>query len=154
MFRELRRSNKKMEDSEAAELLTNGEYGILSTIGEDGYPYGIPVNYAYCNNEIFIHCATEGHKIDNIKYSNKVSFCVVGGTNVVPEKFTTKFSSVIVFGRIEEALNDDKNRGLLMICQKYSSEYIEEANEYIQRAFEKVRVYKINIEYITGKKSV
>ncbi|MFL0197848.1 pyridoxamine 5'-phosphate oxidase family protein [Clostridium sp. WILCCON 0269] len=71
------------------EILINGEYGVLATNGEDGYNYATALNYVYINDKIYFHCATEGHKLDNIKVNNKVSFCVVGKTQVVPNKFTS-----------------------------------------------------------------
>lgn len=154
MFHEMRRVNKKMEDNEAFELLKNCEYGILSTIGEDGYPYGVPVNYVCSENEILFHCAVEGHKIDNINYSDKVSFCTVDDTKVVPENFTSKYKSVIAFGKILELQGEEKKAALVKILEKYSPEYMDKGREYIQRAFDKLMVYKITIEYITGKKSV
>lgn len=154
MFHEMRRANKKMEDSEACELLKNCEYGILSTTGEDGYPYGVPVNYVFSDNEILFHCATEGHKIENINNSDKVSFCAVDNTEVVPENFTSKYKSVIAFGKISEIQGEEKNAALLKILEKYSPQYMEKGMEYVQRAFDKLKTYKITVEYITGKKSV
>ena len=152
MFREMRRKDRELETSEALELLTKGEYGILSTIGEDGYPYGVPVSYVYFNNIIAFHCATKGHKLENLEHDSKVSFTVVGDTRPLPEKFSTNYESVIAFGKAEEALEDEKKEILLEIIKKYSPDFLDEGKDYIRKSADHSKVFKIGIEYITGKK--
>ncbi len=151
MFREMRRKDRELKKDEAIEILKRNDYGVLSTIGENGYPYGVPVNFVFLNNSIYFHCATEGHKLDNILYNGKVSFCVVGETAILPEKFSTNFESAIVFGRAEEVFDDEKGTALIEILNKYSSDYIEEGKEYIKKASKFTKVIKINIEHISGK---
>lgn len=147
----MRRKDREIEKEEIMELLKGGEYGILSTIGENGYPYGVPVNYVYIDNAIYFHCAVEGKKLDNLRNDNKVSFCVVGETCILPEQFSTKYESVIIFGRANEIYDDEKNMAMLEILNKYSKEYLEKGKQYIKNADAKVKVIKINIEHISGK---
>ncbi len=151
MFKEIRREDRKIGPEEAIEILKKGEYGILSTVGEDGYAYGVPLNYVYVDNSIYFHCAKEGHKLDNIKNNMRVSFCVVGETKPIPEKFTTRYESVIVFGKAMEIFNEEKEKALLEIIYKYANQYIEQGKEYIKKAKDKTVIIKINIEKITGK---
>lgn len=143
-----------MLSEEALELLRNGEYGILSVIGDDGYPYGVPLNYAYKDGCIYFHCALEGHKIDAIKNNNKVSFCVVGNTEIISDKFSTKYESVIIFGRAEEVIEEnEKKAGLLSIIEKYSSDYQDEGKKYINKDYQRAALFRIVIEHIIGKKA-
>lgn len=151
MFREMRRKDRELGKEEILEILKKGEYGIFSTISQNGYPYGLPVNYVYTNGSIYFHCAVEGHKLDNIKNNDKVSFCVVGPTQILPDKFSTKYESVIVFGRAIEVSGDEKNRALLELINKYSPDYIEQGKEYIQKKNKDSKVIKIKTEHITGK---
>lgn len=151
MFRELRKKERELNSIDTIEILKNCEYGILSTVGENGYAYGVPVSYIYMNNAIYFHCAIEGNKLDNIINNNKVSFCVVGKTSVMPQKFSTKYESVITFGRAAEVFDNEKNDALLEILNKYSPEYIEKGKEYIKSSDSKVKVIKISIEHISGK---
>jgi Predicted flavin-nucleotide-binding protein len=74
MQREMRRSDRQLAIEEAKEILTKAEYGSLATIGEDGYPYVVPVSYAFEDSSIYIHGATEGHKLDNINFLQKFHF--------------------------------------------------------------------------------
>lgn len=151
MFKEMRRKDREIELNEIVEILKRCEYGILSTMGENGYPYGVPVNYVYMDNAIYFHCAVQGQKLDNLRNNNKVSFCVVGETRVLPEQFSTKYESIIVFGKANEIYDNEKNAALLEIINKYSKEYVEKGKQYIKNANENVKVIKINIEHISGK---
>lgn len=151
MFRDMRRKDREMSKDQAVEIMKNSDYGILSTLGEDGYPYGIALNYTYFNENIYFHCAKEGHKLDNIKNNNKVSFCIVSEAEVVKEKFSTKYKSVVLFGKAEEVLGDEKSDILLEIIKKYSLEFFESGKRYVENSKNATKIYKINIEYYTGK---
>ncbi len=151
MFREMRRKEKKLSDEEATEILNSGEEGVLATIGKDNYPYAVPLNYAYHNNGIYFHCATSGHKIDNMNHNSKVSFCVVKDTQIIPKEFSTNFKSVVLFGTAMELLGDEKQEGLMVLVRRLSSDHVKAGEKYIKNAMDKTRVFKINIEHISGK---
>ncbi|WP_186431082.1 pyridoxamine 5'-phosphate oxidase family protein [Clostridium sp. BSD9I1] len=151
MFREIRRKDRGIDTTDAIEILRKGEYGILSTVNEEGYAYGVPLSYVYINDAIYFHCAVTGHKLDNIKNNSKTSFCVVGKTQPIAEKFTTNYESAIVFGKAEEVYNDEKYNALVGILDKYSKGYMELGIEHIKGANNRVKVIKISIENVTGK---
>lgn len=151
MFREMRRKDRELNYKESAEILKNNTYGILSTVSPDGYPYGVPLSYVYRNNAIYFHCAGEGHKLENLSASCKVSFCVVGQTSPLPEKFSTGYESVIAFGHASEVIAEEKNSALLELIMKYSPDFIEKGKVYMQSAAAKTKVFKINISHLTGK---
>lgn len=154
MFRKMRRMDKAMDEAAALELLKKCEFGIISTVGSDGYPYGVPVNYAYKDGFIYFHCATTGHKLDNIIENNKVSFCAVGESKIISEKFSTKYESVIAFGKASIVEDDNEKReALLEIIKKYSPNFMESGKKYIENDCDKALVVKIEVEHITGKKA-
>ena len=101
MFRKMRRKNCELLTETAEKILREGIFGVLSLSGDDGYCYGVPINYAVEDNKIYFHSAKSGHKLDAIKNNDKVSFCVVDKHEVVAEEFTSYFTSVIAFGRIK-----------------------------------------------------
>lgn len=153
MFRKMRRHDRDMIFNDTIELLKNGQYGVLSISGDEGYPYGIPLNYVYDEGQIYFHSALEGHKIDGINRSNKVSFCIVEEVETIPNKFSTRYRSVIAFGKVEEVKDqNEKKAGLLGIIKKYSSDYIDKGMKYIDSDYEKTAVFRIVIEHMTGKK--
>jgi uncharacterized protein len=151
VFKPMRKSAREIFSEEIIDILNKGEYGVLAAIGENDYAYAVPLSYVYYNECIYFHSATEGNKLDNIKYNNKVSFCVVGRTKVLPEEFSTEYESVIVFGRASIIDGDEKRGTLLAIVDKYSSAFKEEGIHYIDRAFSHTCVVKIEIDKVTGK---
>ena len=151
MKRKIRRADRAIPESEAQQILQAGEYGVLSTMSVDGQPYGVPVSYSYVGEVIYFHCAPEGHKLENLSGNNKVSFCVVGRTQVLPDKFATNYESVIVFGTACEVTGSEKQTGLVEILKKYSPNFIDKGLRYIEGDGDKARVYKIVIESMTGK---
>lgn len=153
MDNQIRRKDRVISDSDAMEILLRGEYGILSTASSDGQPYGVPLNYSYNGDVIYFHCAGKGHKLKNIETNKKVSFCVVGKTEVLPDRFATKYESVIVFGEAHEVVDHEKQKGLVELVAKYSYVFMKEGLEFIKKTGRNARVYKIAIETITGKAS-
>ncbi len=151
MFREMRRADRELDTQEANIILEKGEYGILSTIGKNGYPYGVPVSYFYKEDKIYFHCAVGvGEKLENIKMNANVCFTVVGDTDVLPSKFSTKYESVIAFGMASETV-EDKQFVLEGLINKYSPDFKEPGMKYIMAAMDKTGVYEIKIEHMTGK---
>ncbi len=147
----MRRKDKAIETDEAIRLLSNCEYGILSTTDNDQQPYGVPLNYVYKDNHIYFHSALTGHKIENIKNNPKVSFCTIGDTKVVPSLFGTEYVSVVAFGVASEVQGSERYNALLWILEKYSPDYIEEGKAYIEKHDGVTKVIKISIKSITGK---
>lgn len=152
MFREIRRNERALSPDRIEEILRNGEYGVLSTTGENGYAYGVPLSYAYGDGCFYFHCAQIGQKIDNIAASPLVSFCVVGRTKILPASFSTGYESVILFGHMITELSDEEKRKCLrLLVEKYAPDFKSEGDAYIERAFFKTRVLKLQIEHMTGK---
>ena len=173
MFRELRRKEKQLTIEECTEILTKAEYGTLATMGVDGYPYAVPVNYVYHNKSIYFHCATVGHKLDNIGNCSNVSFNVVTDVWVVPlipdadfnesdlriNGFDTNFNSVIIFGKAKEVFEEEKMDGLGAFLKKFLNvndydKYREAGIKYIGRLREKTKLFKIEIVHMTGKRGI
>ena len=150
-MKELRRKDRAITEEEAIALLNKAEYGVLSTVTENGEPYGVPLNFCVIDHCIYFHCAVEGHTIDNIRQNNSVSFCAVGNTEILPDKFGTKYESVIVSGEVEEAFDMNKQLALEGLLHKYSPEFIDKGIKYIEGLKEKTRVFKITINTLTGK---
>lgn len=156
MFRQVRRQNRILEDKgRIEELLSGSEYGFLSvgTAG-NGYGYGVPISYAYDKKTetLYFHCAPEGQKLDMMQVNNKVSFCVVGVTKPIADKFTTLFESVIVFGRADLDLPDEeKRKALRLLIKKYSAGFEELGETYMEKSWNRTSTFKIIIEHITAK---
>ncbi|WP_283607110.1 pyridoxamine 5'-phosphate oxidase family protein [Faecalispora anaeroviscerum] len=150
MFQEMRRKDRILSPESTELLLQKGEYGVLSTMGEE-YPYGVPVSYVYESGAVYIHCAIVGSKLENIVRNSKVSFCVVGQTQVLPGDFTTNYESVVLFGNAQEVFAEEKQRALELLVHKYSPDFLQKGLDYIKNADSRVKVVKITTNHLTGK---
>lgn len=151
MFREMRRKDRALSEERVEEILENGEYGVLGTLSEDGYPYVVPLSYVYKKDRIYFHCATSGLKLDSIQRMNKVSFTVVSHVETLPAEFSTKYQSVVVFGTAEIIHGEEKYAALSDLISKYSADFIAEGREYIEKAKDHTAVVALSIQHRTGK---
>ena len=150
----MRRKDKALSEQDAQQILQGGEYGVLATVDADGQPYGVPLNYVYMNGDIYFHCALVGHKLDNIANNKKVTFTVVGRTEVLPAEFSTGFESVIAFGAAAVISGDERYQALMGLAEKYSTDYIAEAPAYIEKFNKQTAVVRVKVESMTGKAKV
>lgn len=147
----MRRKDKALPDAAAMQLLEHAEYGVLSTVDAAGQPYGVPLNYVLLDNRLYFHCATTGHKLDNIADNDRVSFCVVGRTRLMPAEFSTQFESVIAFGRAVVATGDERYMALRGLIAKYAPDHVGDGEAYIARHDTQTAVVRIDVEEVTGK---
>jgi nitroimidazol reductase NimA-like FMN-containing flavoprotein (pyridoxamine 5'-phosphate oxidase superfamily) len=151
MFLEMRRKEKQITKDECEKILHKGEYGVLSTMGLNGYPYSTPLNYVYFEENIYFHSAIDGHKLQNIKSNKNVCFSVVGDIKLIPEKFTTNYESVVMFGQATTVIGKEKINALLALINKYSNDYLVEGDKYILKDNHITEVVRISIDHMTGK---
>ncbi|WP_088227108.1 pyridoxamine 5'-phosphate oxidase family protein [Desulfosporosinus sp. FKB] len=155
MFREMRRKKQLLPEEEAREIIKAQSSGVLAVTGDDGYPYTVPISYAYVDGKLYFHCAKEGHKIDAIKRDEKVSFCVINQDKVIQETFTTHFRSVVAFGRARILTEDSERRAALeSLVKKYSPDYIQEGQREIEKDWGRVSLVEVKIEHMTGKSAI
>jgi len=153
MFRELMRKDHKLSEEDVLRLLKKETRGVLSILGEDGYPYGMPMNHWYHEEDgmIYFHCGKKGHRVDALKKCAKVSFCVYDqGVRKDGNWFYT-VNSVIVFGKIEiiEDL-DEIVRITTKLCEKFDRSEAEIAAEMASSA-KNTLLLKLIPEQICGK---
>ncbi len=147
----MRRDDRGINIEETKDLLNQGEYGILSMVSKGCEPYGVPLSYCVIDESIYFHCATEGKKLELLSLNNKVSFCVVGKTEILPNKFSTKYESVIVNGIIVNPPDKEKQIGLEGLVRKYSPDFIDEGLKYIEKTIDETKVLKMVVNNISGK---
>lgn len=147
----MRRTDRKITTEQSIHILNKCEYGILSTVDQDGHPYGVPVSYVYVGGSIYFHSACQGHKLDNLACNSKVAFSVVGQKQTIPEKFSTSYESVIVFGHAGQVYGQEKMAVLQALVNKYAPGHVIAGQAYVQKSGEQTVVVKITIEHMTGK---
>ena len=153
MFRKMRRLKQQISEAECKEVLKNTKRGVLSLIGDDGYPYGIPIDHWFCEEDgkIYFHGAKEGHKIDAIKACDKVSYCVYDDGYRREGEWALNIKSVIIFGRISFVEEEEKAREVCTeLVRKFTDDEEYLKNE-LETAFPRVQCLVLEPEHMTGK---
>ena len=152
MFRDMRRKKQLLSETETIAILESCTSGVLAVTGDKGYPYTVPLSYAYKDKKLFFHFAKTGHKIDGIERNDKVTFCVIDKDEVVQKTFTIHYRSAVVFGRAKILTeNSEKQYALEALLEKYSPDYFEEGQREIEDDWKNICVAKVEIEHMTGK---
>ncbi len=152
MFRNMRRKNQLLPADEVIEILKNNTSGVLALLGDNGYPYSVPMSYVYSDGRIYFHSAKSGHKTDAIKNCSKASFCVIEKDDIVPSEYTTYFKSVIAFGKIHIIeKKEEMIYALHMLGEKYNPGHKTECATEIDKFINNVCVLCLDIEHISGK---
>ena len=153
MFRKMRRFKQQISTEECENILKTLPRGVLSMLGDDGYPYGIPLDHWYseADRKLYFHCAKEGHKLDAIKAYDKVSYCVMDEGYRKDGEWALNINSVVVFGRIRIVEDEDKKREICeSLCRKFTDDEAFLEKE-MTHAFPRVCCLEIEIEHMTGK---
>lgn len=157
-FRAMRRKTQELDRESTAEILARGTSGVLAVAGDDGYPYAVPLSYAYDpeRNRIVFHSAKTGHKIDALLHEPKASFCVIDQDIVEPQKFTTFFRSAIAFGCVRIIEDESEKRDAIrLLNRRYAPAMPQEAEDKEIDAFWKLLLmFELNIEHLTGKEAI
>ena len=148
----MRKSEMQLGEEETLQLVEKSEYGVLSMCTVDNGAYGIPLNYVYMNDKIYIHGAMQGTKLSVMRANPRVSFCIVGWTRLIPEKVTSYYKSAIVYGEATE-ITDDQERHDAMVgfVGKYCPNHLDIGMESIRNNIRKTAIFGIVISEITGK---
>lgn len=152
----IRRQDRLMPQADAEILLREGEYGVLAMATEtDGLPmpYAVPISYVWDGSDtIFMHCATEGYKLQAIDANPNVSLTIVGKTEVNPQQFTTAYSSLLVRGRIERGLNlEEKDKAIELFIKKYCPDNIATAMSAASRSMYRTEILRFHILSVSAK---
>lgn len=154
MFRELTRIKQKLTTAECEGILIRETRGVLSVCGENGYPYGMPMNHFFDTEDgcIYFHCGKAGHRLDALRRCDKVSFCVYDKGTRAGGSWAYDVRSVIVFGRI--TVIDDESE-IIRVTRKLSRKFTQDdayIDNEISHYLKATLLLKLTPEHITGKR--
>ncbi len=151
----MRRRKQELSQDEILQILEKGTSGVLALIGDNGYPYAVPLSYVYSDNTFYFHSAKEGHKIDSIRNSCHASFCVVDKDDVHPQEYTTYYRSVISFGRITIIEDyDEKYTSARVFAKKYNKNDEKLLKKEMEKSFDHMLMLRFDIDHMTGKEAI
>ena len=153
MFRPIRKKKNEISTDAAKALLRSSRRGVLAVNGDDGYPYAIPINYLYDeeNEKIIFHGAKAGHKVDALKKNDKICFTVFGNEMVKEEAWAPFLQSVVVFGRCHLV---ESQEDAIALVKKFAAKYypnMDMVNEEAASSGRAVQMFEIQIEHLSGK---
>ena len=152
MFREIRRKKQLLPEETAVEMLQRNTSGTLALLGDDDYPYAVPLSFIYLNGKLYFHSAKNGHKIDAVRNYEKASFCVIDRDQIVPEKFTTHYRSVIAFGKVRLIEEVEEMRSIAtVLAMKYSGDFAEQIPNEFKAYVNNLVIIEMTIEHMTAK---
>ena len=155
MFRAMRRFKQLLPNETAVEILERNTSGTLALSGDEDYPYAVPISYVYADGKIYFHSAKAGHKIDAISKHEKASFCVIDKDQIVPEKYTTYFRSVIAFGKMRFIDEETEIRRIAAnLAMKYSADYADGIPEEINSSVKHMAIIEMSIDHMTAKEAI
>ena len=155
MFREMRRFKQQITNEECIEILKNEPRGVLSVLGDDGYPYGVPLDHWYSESDrkLYFHCAKEGHKLDAISKCDKVSYCVCDEGFRKEGDWALNIRSVVIFGRIHPVDEEDdalRRKIATGLCRKFTDDEAFLQKE-LTNALPRASFLELIPEHMTGK---
>ena len=153
MFRELVRKKQQLSQEEAIAVLKQEPRGVLSVNGDDGYPYGMPMDHWYCEEDgcLYFHSGKKGHRTDSIRRCDKASYCVYDSGYRKEGEWALNIKSVIVFGRIEIVEDFDQAMAITrQLSLKYTDD-IEYIDWEIRQSGKNTLVFRLRPEHVTGK---
>lgn len=150
-FRPMRRFKQQLTEEQCRELLRREPRGVLSVLGDGGYPYGLPINFLYDENRLYFHCALEGHKLDAIRRHDRVSLCVYDEGCREAGNWPLHIRSVIAFGRVREVHDPEVRleKARLLGLKYYPTAEAVEAE--LQQSLDRMLLLEMIIEHMTGK---
>ena len=152
MFRPMRRREREMTREECEEVLASTKRGVLSLLGDEGYPYGVPLDFVYWQGKLYFHCAQQGHKLDAIASYDKASFVTMDDGVLEEGSWWYHVRSVISFGCIRVV--DPSEEAWLPALRALGSKYFppeKSVDASIARSGSRVNVLELTIEHMSGK---
>lgn len=155
MKKEMRRNKQALSQEMCIAVLQECTAGVLALSDDSEYPYAVPLSYVYDDYKIYFHCAKEGHKLDMLANNEKVSFCVIAQDEIIPEKYTTHYRSVIVFGKAS-IMSDElkKQKAIEKLAFKYNSHDKEGCLSEIEKSIDRMHMIELEIDYMSGKEAI
>lgn len=154
-FRPMRRIRQQLSEKETLNILESATSGVPCLLGDEGYPYGVPISHVYHDRHLYFHTALRGHKVDAIRKYYKASFTVITKDDIHPAEFTTYFTSVICFGRVRIIDDpDEKMAATRLLGHRFFKDDEEGLDKEIKKSHQAMHMIDFTIEHITGKEAI
>ena len=154
MFREIVRKKQALPKEECLQILAEARRGVLSVLGDDGYPYGMPLNHYYCpeDGKLYFHGGKTGHKIDALRAHPKASYCVMDEGVRLAGDWALTFRSVIVFGQVEFVEDAAVTERISRLLSRRFTDDEAYIDDEVRRSLSRTLLFALTPEHMTGKR--
>ena len=151
----MRRSDRQQDRAFALALMDRCTHGVMAIHTGEDMPYCLPLTFVRVGDDLYFHCAREGHKLDAIRREARASFCVVDRDDVKPAEYTSYFRSVIIFGRVRVLEDEAQKRAAIeLLARRYFPEdSAENRRRAIEREWAGLCMLEMDIEHMSGKEA-
>jgi nitroimidazol reductase NimA-like FMN-containing flavoprotein (pyridoxamine 5'-phosphate oxidase superfamily) len=148
----MKRQDLVLTPEESFTIIDENEYAVLCLVDSIGRPFGVPLDYVHEGGSLYFHGAKEGRKVSSMKETPWACAVIIGENEIIPEKFGRKYKTVIVEGKIELIDEQETKRQVMTwVVKRKSPGYVEKGQAIIEKMLDRVLVYKMNMEIISGK---
>ncbi len=153
-MRGMQRADRKLSQEQAIEILKKGTWGVLSSVCDDGLPYGVPISYVTDGGyTVYFHGAKAGQKLDNLAHNNRVCLTVVPTAEINPQKLTMRYESAMAFGTAQVVIDErEREKAFELLIEQLAPTFAEDNRaKYIARFADEAVIIRMDVEYISGK---
>lgn len=148
----MRRQDLVLDLDASLKVVDQNHFAVLCLKDPEQRPYGVPLDYVRKENALYFHGAKEGRKVSSMKANPWACAVIIGENEIIAEKFGRKYQSVIVEGSIEFIDDPEIKRQVMnWVVQKKSPDNLEKGQKIIDRMLDRVLIYKMNMDVISGK---
>jgi nitroimidazol reductase NimA-like FMN-containing flavoprotein (pyridoxamine 5'-phosphate oxidase superfamily) len=148
----MRRQDLVLSREETLAIIDENQYAVLCLTDPDGRPYGLPMDYVRQDDVLYFHGSQEGRKIAAMKSNPRVCAVIVGETKIIPARFGREYKTAIVEGTVELINEQEMKRQVMTwVVERKSPDNLEKGKYVIEKMLDRVLVYKVNMEIVSGK---
>ena len=148
----MRRQDLALSAEESLAIVDQVQFAVLSLVDESGRPYGVPLDYVRRGMALYFHGAREGRKVRAMQQNPWGCAVIIGENEIIPEKLGRHYKTVIVEGKIDLIDDpDEKRRVMTWVVERKSPDYMDRGQKVIEKMLDRVLVYKMNMEVVSGK---
>lgn len=150
----MRRKDKEITDRKEIEAVIENSMVCRLAMADEAGPYLVPLCFGFKDNTLYFHSAADGRKLGILRKNPRVCFELDGDTAVRTGKkacdFSMRYRSVIGFGTTVFIETEAARREALDIIMRH---YAPGSFDYPAATLERIAVFKVEIDTMTGKAS-
>ena len=151
----MRRQDKEIKDASLLRKILGQAKYVTLAIAMNSHPYLVSLNHGYDpkENSIYFHCANEGKKIDYMKANSEIWGQALLDFGYDSKWCTQSYATVMFKGKVSFIEDLRQKRKAFLVINSQLKSPPQRLKEIMKTSLRKTAVGRIDIEYLSGKKS-